>query len=51
MIAICAGEKGKLSRVLNRYMTPVTHPILPVPAAPGFDLQISSLINRSTFRF
>jgi len=35
VVAICMGEKGKLSRVLNRYMTPVTHPALPFKAAPG----------------
>lgn len=35
IIAIAAGERGKLSRVLNRYMTPVTHPFLATAAAPG----------------
>jgi len=35
IIAICAGEKGKLSRVLNKFMTPVTHSLLPIKAAPG----------------
>ena len=35
VIALVAGEKGKLSRVLNRYMTPVTHPMLSSAAAPG----------------
>jgi len=34
-IGICAGEKGKLSRVLNNVLTPVTHPLLPRAAAPG----------------
>ncbi len=35
VIAIAAGTEGKLSRVLNGVLTPVTHPKLPVPAAPG----------------
>ena len=28
VIALCMGEAGKLSRVLNTYLTPVTHPAL-----------------------
>jgi len=35
IIAICAGEAGRLTRVANLVMTPVTHSGLPVPAAPG----------------
>ena len=35
VIAICMGELGRLSRVLNTFMTPVTHPKLPFKAAPG----------------
>jgi pentafunctional AROM polypeptide len=35
LIAINMGEKGKLSRVLNGFMTPVSHPQLPFKAAPG----------------
>ncbi len=35
LIALAAGEKGKLSRVLNKFLTPVTHPLLPAAAAPG----------------
>eukprot|EP01127_Copromyxa_protea_P024569 TRINITY_DN974_c0_g1_i3.p3 TRINITY_DN974_c0_g1~~TRINITY_DN974_c0_g1_i3.p3 ORF type:complete len:389 (+),score=129.08 TRINITY_DN974_c0_g1_i3:2575-3741(+) len=35
VIAILAGPEGSLSRVLNRFMTPVTHPLLPHKAAPG----------------
>ncbi|KAK9353368.1 EPSP synthase-domain-containing protein [Lipomyces doorenjongii] len=35
LIAINMGEKGKLSRVLNSTLTPVTHPLLPTKAAPG----------------
>mmetsp|Transcript_2511 Transcript_2511/g.7454 ORF Transcript_2511/g.7454 Transcript_2511/m.7454 type:complete len:769 (+) Transcript_2511:35-2341(+) len=33
-VAICLGDAGRLSRVLNRAMTPVTHDRLPT-AAPG----------------
>jgi pentafunctional AROM polypeptide len=46
-IALAAGEKGKLSRVMNKYLTPVTHPLLPTKAAPGMSLAIS--ISRSVF--
>jgi len=35
VIALCLGEKGQLSRVLNRRFTPVTHRSLPFTAAPG----------------
>lgn len=35
VIAINMGEKGKLSRILNGFMTPVSHPSLPFKAAPG----------------
>jgi len=35
MIAINMGVSGKLSRVLNGFMTPVSHPALPFKAAPG----------------
>ncbi|KAI9784662.1 MAG: 3-dehydroquinate dehydratase (3-dehydroquinase) [Peltula sp. TS41687] len=35
LIAINMGEKGILSRILNSFMTPVTHPALPFKAAPG----------------
>lgn len=35
LIAINMGAKGKLSRILNRFMTPVAHPALPFLAAPG----------------
>ena len=35
MIAINMGEAGKLSRILNNFMTPVTQPALPAAAAPG----------------
>jgi pentafunctional AROM polypeptide len=35
LIAINMGEKGKLSRMLNSFMTPVSHPALPFKAAPG----------------
>ncbi|KAF5027516.1 hypothetical protein F66182_365 [Fusarium sp. NRRL 66182] len=35
MIAMNMGQAGKLSRVLNRFLTPVSHPALPFKAAPG----------------
>ncbi len=35
MIAINMGTAGQLSRALNTFLTPVTHPLLPVAAAPG----------------
>ncbi|TVY15414.1 Pentafunctional AROM polypeptide [Lachnellula arida] len=35
LIAINMGPLGKLSRVLNGFMTPVSHPALPFKAAPG----------------
>ncbi|GBF65730.1 pentafunctional AROM polypeptide [Trichophyton mentagrophytes] len=35
IIAINMGNKGRLSRILNGFMTPVSHPALPFKAAPG----------------
>ncbi len=35
MIAINMGTKGKLSRIMNFFLTPVSHPALPLKAAPG----------------
>ena len=35
IIAINMGFEGKISRVLNRTFSPVTHPLLPNKAAPG----------------
>lgn len=35
LIAINMGEKGKMSRILNGFMTPVSHPLLPSATAPG----------------
>ena len=35
LIAINMGEKGKMSRILNKFLAPVTHPVLPFKAAPG----------------
>ena len=35
VIAINMGRTGQLSRILNNFMTPVTHPALPFKAAPG----------------
>ncbi|TGZ84773.1 Shikimate dehydrogenase [Ascodesmis nigricans] len=34
-VAVNMGVKGKLSRILNPVLTPVTHPLLPFKAAPG----------------
>eukprot|EP00760_Papus_ankaliazontas_P008764 PhM_4_TR13923/c0_g1_i1/m.70915/K13830/ARO1; pentafunctional AROM polypeptide len=34
-MALCMGPQGVLSRALNAVLTPVTHPDIPVPAAPG----------------
>eukprot|EP00002_Diphylleia_rotans_P020009 TRINITY_DN3877_c1_g2_i7.p1 TRINITY_DN3877_c1_g2~~TRINITY_DN3877_c1_g2_i7.p1 ORF type:complete len:1452 (+),score=294.87 TRINITY_DN3877_c1_g2_i7:52-4407(+) len=42
-IAVCTGVAGQMSRVLNPYFTPVTHPGLPVAAAPG-QLSIRELV-------
>ena len=35
LIAINMGQQGQMSRVLNPILTPVTHPALPTPSAPG----------------
>ncbi|KAF1848996.1 Pentafunctional AroM protein [Cucurbitaria berberidis CBS 394.84] len=35
LIAINMGEHGKLSRILNGFLTPVSHPLLPSATAPG----------------
>jgi pentafunctional AROM polypeptide len=35
VIALNMGVAGKLSRVLNGFLTPVSHPALPTKAAPG----------------
>jgi pentafunctional AROM polypeptide len=35
LIAINMGDTGQLSRILNGFMTPVSHPCLPFKAAPG----------------
>ncbi|KAK4543168.1 hypothetical protein LTR36_005717 [Oleoguttula mirabilis] len=35
VIAMNMGEVGKMSRVSNGFMTPVSHPALPAKAAPG----------------
>ena len=34
-IALAMGAHGRMSRVINLILTPVTHPLLPVSAAPG----------------
>ncbi|KAF1326634.1 3-phosphoshikimate 1-carboxyvinyltransferase, partial [Globisporangium splendens] len=35
IISLCTMDAGKMARVLNRVLTPVTHPLLPAAAAPG----------------
>ncbi|KIW83957.1 3-phosphoshikimate 1-carboxyvinyltransferase [Fonsecaea pedrosoi CBS 271.37] len=35
LIAINMGRTGQISRILNGFMTPVSHPALPFKAAPG----------------
>lgn len=35
VISLCTTDFGKLARVLNETLTPVTHPLLPAAAAPG----------------
>ncbi len=35
LISLAMGAAGQISRVLNKVFTPVTHPMLPVKAAPG----------------
>ncbi|CAH0473101.1 unnamed protein product [Peronospora belbahrii] len=35
IISLCTTDAGKLTRVLNRTLTPVTHPLLPAAAVPG----------------
>ncbi|THU89355.1 aldolase [Dendrothele bispora CBS 962.96] len=35
LIAINMGPEGKISRVLNPTLSPLSHPLLPRPAAPG----------------
>ena len=42
LIAINMGAAGQLSRILNTTFTPVTHPALPVAAAPG-QLSVSQI--------
>ncbi|KAK3942281.1 Pentafunctional AROM polypeptide [Diplogelasinospora grovesii] len=35
MSAVNMGETGQFSRLLNKFFTPITHPLLPIIAAPG----------------
>ncbi|KAH7021055.1 EPSP synthase-domain-containing protein [Microdochium trichocladiopsis] len=44
IIAVNMGSLGKLSRILNGFLTPVSHPSLPFKAAPG---QLSAAEIRS----
>lgn len=44
VIALAMGAAGRLSRVCNRVLTPVTHPLLPTAAAPG-QLSIAQIME------
>jgi pentafunctional AROM polypeptide len=35
ILAINMGKQGQMSRIMNPILTPVTHPALPTPSAPG----------------
>mmetsp|Transcript_12667 Transcript_12667/g.18982 ORF Transcript_12667/g.18982 Transcript_12667/m.18982 type:complete len:773 (+) Transcript_12667:47-2365(+) len=49
-VAICLGDAGRLSRVLNRVMTPVTHAKLGGAAAPGqLDAKTLMALRRQLF--
>ena len=43
-IAINMGTEGQMSRILNKTLSPVTHPLLPFKAAPG-QLSFSQIQN------
>ena len=47
LIAINLGPMGQTSRILNTFMTPVTHPSLPFPAAPG-QLSVKQITTAQT---
>ncbi|RMZ91149.1 hypothetical protein DV736_g1613, partial [Chaetothyriales sp. CBS 134916] len=47
LIAINLGTIGQTSRILNSFLTPVTHPSLPFPAAPG-QLSINQITTAKT---
>nr|CCA26166.1 unnamed protein product [Albugo laibachii Nc14] len=44
VIALCTTEQGRLSRVLNSILTPVTHAKLPKAAAPG-QLSVKEILD------
>ncbi|KAG0046556.1 3-dehydroquinate dehydratase (3-dehydroquinase) [Gryganskiella cystojenkinii] len=48
LIALNMGAQGQLSRVLNNFLTPVTHALMPVKAAPGQLTAIEILAARET---
>jgi pentafunctional AROM polypeptide len=50
IIALNMGEDGKLSRIQNHFMTPVTHPLLPLAAAPGI-LSAAEIRHKKFFLF
>uniref|UniRef100_A0A6A7G6N7 shikimate kinase n=1 Tax=Hirondellea gigas TaxID=1518452 RepID=A0A6A7G6N7_9CRUS len=47
IISLVMGNHGKLSRVMNRTLTPVTHPLLGRIAAPG-QMSVSDIENART---
>jgi pentafunctional AROM polypeptide len=50
-IALAMGAAGRMSRILNVIMTPVTHPALPAVAAPG-QLSVAEITAvRSSLRY
>lgn len=48
-VAICLGDAGRLSRVLNRVMTPVTHRILKTAAPGQLDAKTLMALRRKLF--
>ncbi|KAK9462144.1 EPSP synthase-domain-containing protein [Lipomyces oligophaga] len=46
-LGINMGKVGQLSRVLNRMLTPVTHPLMPIAAAPG-QLSVKEIQDAAT---
>ncbi|CAF3630529.1 unnamed protein product [Rotaria sp. Silwood1] len=48
IISLCMGNKGKLTRVLNVFMTPVTHPLLSYSSAKGqMSVEETQLLRQS----
>ncbi|CAF1065774.1 unnamed protein product [Rotaria sordida] len=48
ILSLCMGNKGKLTRVLNVFMTPVTHPLLSYASAKGqMSVEETQLLRQS----